>query len=183
MFFRAKNKIINHWTVKYRSVWPKFILRSKTHFPKVWHSSIKYYLRCKAKSLDCEKKVTMTYIFFLVKGRTTMTHYHTVWQLPIKYYLRYKTKSMDHEKINHSDLHCFRAKAALHWLIITKYNVQKSNSLQDIRQNHWTMKYRSQWPINILRSDVGSYWLIVPKYDVQLLNSFRYKANSLDHEI
>ena len=50
------------------------------------------------------------------------------------------------------DQHCFRAKAALHWLFITKYNVQTSNSPQDIRQNHWTMKYRRQWPINILRT-------------------------------
>ena len=37
-----------------------------------------------------------------------------------------------------------------------------SNSLGDIRQNHWTMKYRSQWPIFILRSNFGSYWLIIP---------------------
>ena len=29
-------------------------------------------------------------------------------------------------------------------LIIPKYGVDISNSLQDIRQNHWTMKYRSQ---------------------------------------
>ena len=116
--------------MKYRSLWPKFILRSKTHSPKVWQSSIKYYLR-------------------------------------------YKAKTLDHEKIDHCDLHCLRAKAALHWLIITKYNVKTSNSLQDIRQNHWTMKYRSQWPINILRSDIGSYWLIVQEYDVQLLNSFQ----------
>ena len=54
-FFRAKNKRKkNHLTVKYRSLWPKFILRSKTHFPTEWHSSIKYYLRYKAKPLDCE---------------------------------------------------------------------------------------------------------------------------------
>ena len=40
----------------------------------------------------------------------------------------------------------------------------KSNSLQDIRQNHWTMKYRSQWYTFIVRSNVDSYWLIIPKY-------------------
>ena len=33
-------------------------------------------------------------------------------------------------------------------------------------KNHQTMKYRSQWPTFILRSNVLSYWLIIPKYDV-----------------
>ena len=46
-------------------------------------------------------------------------------------------------------------------------------SLQDIRQNHWTMKYRSQWPKFILRSNIGSYRLIIPKYDVHISNSFQ----------
>ena len=44
-------------------------------------------------------------------------------------------------------------------------------SLQQIRQNHWTMEYRSQWPTLILRSNVGSYWFILPKYDVHTSNS------------
>ena len=33
------------------------------------------------------------------------------------------------------------------WSIILKYDITPSNSLQDIRQNHWTMKYRSFWPL------------------------------------
>ena len=83
-------------------------------------------------------------------------------------------------KIDHCDLHCFRTKAALHWLIIIKYNVHTSNSLQDIRQNHWTMKYRSQRHRFILRSNVmsyrliinvGSHRLIIPKYDVHTCTS------------
>ena len=57
--------------------------------------------------------------------------------------------------------------------IIPKYDAHTSNSLQDIRQIQLTMKYRSQWPTNILRSDVRSYWLIIPKYDDQPLNSFQ----------
>ena len=64
---------------------------------------------------------------------------------------------MDHEKIDHCDLHCFTAKAALPRLIITKNNVNTSTSLQDIRQTHWTMKYRSQRPTFILRPNVVSY--------------------------
>ena len=40
-------------------------------------------------------------------------------------------------------------------------------------QNHWTMKYRSQWPTLILRSNAGSYWFILPKYDVYTSNSLQ----------
>ena len=47
------------------------------------------------------------------------------------------------------------------------------NSLGNIRQNHWTMKYRSQWPSVILRSNVVSYWLIIPNNDVHTSNSLQ----------
>ena len=36
------------------------------------------------------------------------------------------------------------------------YDVHTSNILQEIRQNHWTMKYRSQWPTFILGERGGS---------------------------
>ena len=49
-----------------------------------------------------------------------------------------------------------------YWLIIPNHNVHTSNSLQDIRQNHWTMEYRSQWPTLILGSNIRSYWFILP---------------------
>ena len=70
-------------------------------------------------------------------------------------------------------------------LIIPKYDVHTSNSLQYIRQNHWTMKYRSQLLTINLGSNVGSYWLIIPKYDFHISNcpSSRYKGKSQDHEI
>ena len=45
--------------------------------------------------------------------------------------------------------------------------------LRDIRQNHWTMKYRSYRPIFILRSNVGSNWPLIPKYDVYTSNSLQ----------
>ena len=60
-----------------------------------------------------------------------------------------------------------------YWLIKQKYGVHISNSLQDIRQNHWTMKNRSQWPTFILRSNVESYWLIILKYDIHTANSLQ----------
>ena len=61
-----------------------------------------------------------------------------------------------------------------YWLIIPKYGVHISNSLQDIRQNNWTMKYRSQWPTFILRLNVVSYWLMIPKYDVHTSNRLQH---------
>ena len=117
----------------------------------------------------------MTYIIFFFFGQRSHYFDSLSHSMVVTHQILFKIygKIMDHEKINHCDLYCFRTKAILHWLIITKYNVQTSNSLQDKRQNHWTMKYRSQWPINILRSDIVSYWLIILKYDVQLLNSFQ----------
>ena len=42
-----------------------------------------------------------------------------------------------------------RSNVGSYWFILPKapkYDVHTSNSLQDIRQNHWTMKYRSCWP-------------------------------------
>ena len=47
-----------------------------TCFPKVWHSSIKYYLRYKAKSLDPEKIGYCDLHLLLVKGHTTMSHHY-----------------------------------------------------------------------------------------------------------
>ena len=57
--------------------------------------------------------------------------------------------------------------------IISKYGVHISNRLQDIRQNHWTITYRSKRPTFILRSNVGSYKLIILKYEVHTANSLQ----------
>ena len=51
--------------------------------------------------------------------------------------------------------------------------ILRSNSLQDRRQNHWTKEYRSQWPTLILRSNLGSYWLIIPNNNVHTWNSLQ----------
>ena len=39
-----------------------------------------------------------------------------------------------------------RSNVGSYWLIIPKYDVHTAGGLQNIRQNHWTMKYRSCWP-------------------------------------
>ena len=55
---------------------------------------------------------------------------------------------------------------------LTRWARPKYQNLQDIRQNYWTMKYRSQWP-TFWGQNVGSYWLIIPKYDVHASNSLQ----------
>ena len=75
--------------------------------------------------------------------------------------------------IGHVDLFTLRSKFGSHCLIIWKYDTHASSSLGDIRQNHWTMKYRSHRHTFILRSNVGSYWLIIPMYYVHISNSLQ----------
>ena len=70
--------------------------------------------------------------------------------------------------IDHVDLFTLRSKFGSHCLIIWIYDTHASNSLGDIRQSHWTMKYRLHRPTFILRSNVRSYWLLIPKYDNSL---------------
>ena len=43
-----------------------------------------------------------------------------------------------------------------------KYNISPSNSLQDIKQNRWTIKYRSLTYIYFVRSIYVSHWSIIP---------------------
>ena len=60
-----------------------------------------------------------------------------------------------------------------YWVIIPNNDVQTSKSLQDITQNQWPMKYKSQWPTIILRSNLGSYWFLIPNNDVHASNSLQ----------
>ena len=43
-----------------------------------------------------------------------------------------------------------------------KYNISPSNSLQDMKQNRWTIKYRSLTYIHLISSIYVSYWSIIP---------------------
>ena len=55
-------------------------------------------------------------------------------------------------------------------LVYKTWHASKSNEVRG-HKNHWTMKYRSQWPTFILRSNVRSCWLTLPKYDVHTSNT------------
>ena len=74
--------------------------------------------------------------------------------------------------VGHCDLHLLRSKIASHWFVNPKYDVLSSNSLEDTRPNHLTMKYRSLWPTFIL--DQGwSHWLIIQMYNIHPSNSLQ----------
>ena len=76
--------------------------------------------------------------------------------------------------VGHSDPLLVWSQAWSHIDILAKrYHIYTSNSLQNISQNHWTMKYKSQWPTFILRSSIKSYWLITLKYYVYISNSLQ----------
>ena len=75
------------------------------------------------------------------------------------------------------------------WVTLSHYlkiwhDTHRLKSLWDIRQKHWTMKYRSQWSTFILRSNVGSYWLIYPKvWCSYIKQSSGYKTKSLNNRL
>ena len=50
--------------------------------------------------------------------------------------------------------HTFIVKLNMYWT----YDAYLLDRARDIRQNHWTMKYRSQWPTNSMRSLTVSGW-------------------------
>ena len=90
-----------HWTVKLRSLWPAFILRSKvvTHWFIIQKSDV-HPSRYKAKSLDHEIRITVTYIYIQAKLEKlhhtgslskSLTVIHQI------YSSRSKVKSPDHE--------------------------------------------------------------------------------------
>ena len=62
--------------------------------------------------------------------------------------------------------------------IIPKYDSNTWNYLQDVTQNHWTMKYRSRWPTFTFRSTVGSYQFIIPNNDIHTSNNIQDKRQN-----
>ena len=63
-----------------------------------------------------------------------------------------------------------------HQVILTHYSEVSClyiNKSWRYNANHWTMKYRSQWSIFILRSSIKLYWLISPSYHIYTSNSLQ----------
>ena len=143
-----KNMRQNHWTMKYRSQWPTSFFSGPCLI------------------------LTRGEIYSTVNGVPLHTafHYHPnivlIW---LKYCWKGR-KIASHPSIHTSFL---RSSIKSYWLITPRYHVYISINLEDTTQNHWTMKYRSQWSIFILRSSIKSYWLISPSYHIYTSNSLQ----------
>ena len=130
--------------MKYRSQCPTNISRS--NIGSYWLIILKYGVLISNSLQDIRQnhwtmKYTVTYIYFEVKRWVILTHnpemmfiHETVFKITGPW------------NIGHSDLHLLWSHTDSYWLIIRKYDVHTSNSLQDIRQNHWIMKFGSCWP-------------------------------------
>ena len=130
------------------------------------------------------KYVMLTYIYN-VKGHVSLTHYPKVLCLSINWSWRYTTKPLDCE-IWVTELNVFKVKGHItltHFSKIWCYDDDEpSNTFKNIRQNHWTMKYRSLLPT------LEAKGYITPSHYSKVWHSstklfFRYKAKSQDHEI
>ena len=188
----------NHWTMKYRSQWTTFILWSsiQSHWliiPRYYVNTSNYLQNIRQKSLNHEIQVTVTH-FYLAKitepwntghcdpllfwGQASSHTDSLAPGIMFIHLIVFKVWGKNHWIMKYrSQWHTFilRSNTKSYWLIIPRYYVYTSNSLQDItvRQNHWTMKHRSQWPTFILRSSIKSYWLIRPRYHVYTSNNLQ----------
>ena len=141
----------NHWTMKYRSHRPNFILRSNvgSYWPIIRkydvhtsnslhdvmqnHWTMKYRLQWPTFIL----RLNVGSYWFIIPNKDvhTSNNLQDIWP-------------------NHWTIKCrsqwptfiLRSNVGSYWFILPKYDVHTSNSLQGIRQNHWTVKYRSCWP-------------------------------------
>ena len=161
----------NHWIMKYRSQWRTFIFRSNVMSYRLIIS--KYGVSNRLKDI-WQNHWTMKYRSPWPTLRTNVESYRLIilnYDVHTSVF-KIQGKITGPWNIGQWPTFIFVSNIRSYWLIIPKYDVHTPNSLQDIRQNHWTMKYTS-WPIFILRWDIGSYWLIIPKYDVHTSNSLQ----------
>ena len=107
-------------SMKYRSLWPTFSLRSNSGHS---HSFIPNF----HVALNIQDKITGS------------------WNICQRY------------------TSIIRLKVGLYWLIIPSYHFHTSNRLQDIWQNHCTMKQRSQWSTDAWKDRLTD-WKTKTKY-------------------
>ena len=163
----------NHWTMKYRSLTHTYF--RKSIFLPYWSiiSSTKLLHQIVFKILS---KITglrnighwPTYIWWgqsLCHINAISQNMMFINQIILKIKNLY-AKSLDHE-LHVSDLHaCCEVSLCVILIEYLKYGFHVSNSLRDIRQNLWTMKYMSLRPTFILRSMVAPHWLSIKMFDI-----------------
>ena len=148
----------NHWTIKYGSWRHTFILRSNVGSHRLITSKSDVHTSNGLQDIK-RNHWTMKYgsrrpTFILGSNDGSHGLIFKVRYSYIKWSSRYKAKSLDHEIWDTTTYIYFRSNVGSYGLIIPKYDVHTSNGLQDMRQNHWTMKYGSRRPTFIL----GQTW-------------------------
>ena len=154
----------NHWTMEYRSQWPTLIF-SWLCWGLTSQSTIFQSYR--------DGAIASWVINQYFRGVKCLAQGHNTAAVGLE-------PRTSRSRVRHSTTEpprsptlIFRSNVSSYRFILPKYDVHTSKSLQDIRQNHWTMKYTSQWPIFILRSKFGSYRLIIPNNIVHTSNSLQ----------
>ena len=105
-------------------------------------------------SLDHEIKVTDP--CYILCGQSL---YHTDQLSKIYRYIKKITGPLN---IGHWPMYFYEVNLCVTRIYYPKYDLRLSNSFQDIRQNHWTMKYRSLTYIYFMRSIFVPHWPIIP---------------------
>ena len=151
----------SHWTLKYRSQWPTFILRSNV---SCWLIITKYDVHTSNRLQDIRQnhwtmKYRSQWPTFILRSNVSC------WLIITKYDVHTSNRLQDIRQ-NHWTMKyrsqwptfILRSNVMSYWHITPKYDVHTSNSLQDTRQNHWTVKYGSCWP-SLQDPQVSVTWL------------------------
>ena len=134
------SKSLNHKiqvNTPYQNQYPKNVAYSSNNIENLRQN------HCSTKSRS------LTYIYSCRSN--LMSHWIHIFSPPFRYQKRLQdmSESLDHEMYV-TDPHTFYVvNLCITWIQYSSYEIYPSNSLQDIRQNHWTMKYRSLTYINV----------------------------------
>ena len=141
----------NCWTIKYRSLTYIYLIRSTyvSHWSIIPTMMFIYQIILKILSKIAWSWNISHVDLYLLWGQSlghtvslseNMTLMHQIvleiWEIN-HWTMKYRS---------HRPTFILRSNGGSYWSIIPKHDVHTSNSLQDIRQNHLTMKYRSCWP-------------------------------------
>ena len=150
----------NQWTMKYRSLTHIYFTRLifESHWSIIPSTTFLHQsLQDMKQNRWTIKYRSLTYIY-LIKS-IYVSHWSIIPTMIFihQIILKILSKITRPWNIGHVDIFNLRSNFRSDCLIILKYDSHASNSLGDTRQNHWTMKYRSDRPTFILRSNTVTY--------------------------
>ena len=105
---------------------------------------------------------SLTYIYFM--RSIFVSHWSIIQSMTFIHQIVFKMQSKitGSWNIGHRPLYIYLVNLCVTLIHYIKYDLHPSNSLQDIRQNHWTMKYMSLTHIRLMRPTFVSHWSIIP---------------------